>query len=243
MGGTHSTSTIKQLNDIAISVANKSVQSCVNTAMQSQLIKIKGVKGDVKITGLSQRQGATVDMKCVFSSETQNKLQTDIAQEITNYVKAKGGDITAALGGTSAKQNTDIKNIFQTSIHNETLANQVSSTVQTQTLSAEDIDGSLIIADLSQDQTAGVIAEAIISSSQYTGVLTNIATAIDAHAESQGGGIFTSLFAMFSSIAMYAMYAAVLLVLAVIMFYGGRYVLRSTWSGSVKRAVRGVKGG
>lgn len=225
MGASHSTSTIKQLNDIAIAVANKSVQSCVNTAMQSQLIKIKGVKGDVKITGLSQRQGATVDMKCVFSSETQNKMQSDISQEITNYVKAKGGDLTSALGGTSAKQNTDIKNIFQTSVHNETVANQVSSTLQSQTLSAEDIDGSLIIADLSQDQTAGVVAEAIISSSQYSGVLNNIATAIDAHAESQGGGIFTSLFAMISSIGMYIVYAMVLLVVLVVMFYTGRFVL------------------
>jgi len=240
MGGTHSTSTIKQLNDIAISVANKSVQSCVNTAMQSQLVKIKGVKGDVKITGLSQRQGATVDMKCVFSSETQNKLQTDISQEITNYVKSKGGDITAALGGTSSKQNTDIKNIFQTSIHNETLASQVSSTLQTQTLSAEDVDGSVIIADLSQEQTAGVVAEAIISSSQYSGVLNNIATAIDAHTEAQGGGIFTSLFGMISSVAMYAMYAIVLLIVLLVMFFGARFIYRTMWSNAIKGVGRGV---
>jgi hypothetical protein len=222
-GGSKAQSTIKQLNAIAMNVVNKNVQSCIGTAMQSQLIKVRGVTGDVRISGIKQRQGATVNMKCVFTTENQTDIQNEISQHIANFVSAKGGDITG--GATNTSQYMNIKNIFNTSIHNETVSKQVASTLQTQTLSAEDIDGSLIIGDIDQQQTANIIAEAIVNSSQYSGVLNNIATQLDAQTDTEGGGIFTSMFGMIGSLIMYGAIAAAIVVAGIALVYGGKYVM------------------
>jgi hypothetical protein len=189
MGGNTSKSTITQLTDIATDVATKNVQSCVGKASQDQLLLIKGTKGDVKIDNINQRQGATVDMKCLFNTETQDKMQNEMSQKIEGAVKAKGG-----LFGSKAKQDIDIKNIFKTNINNETVSQQVSSTLQNQAAIIDKTKGSVIIGDVTQEQTATVIAETIVNSSQYTGVLKEIATKVDAKATSESGGIFGSLF-------------------------------------------------
>lgn len=239
MGGTSSKSTIKQLNDIAMDVVNKNVQSCVGAAMQSQLIKIKGTKGDVSITGGKLRQGATVNMKCVFSTETQNKMQSQIAQEMSNFVKAKGGDITGGIKGTNTDQSMDIENIFKTSIHNETVSKQVASTLQEQTISVEDTDGSVVIADFDLEQTASIVAEAIVKSSQYSGVINNIASKLDAKAESEGGGIFSAIFGMFGGMGQMFMYGAALAVIIAVLvglFFVGKALVSKGNVGKAKLA-------
>lgn len=213
MGSSSSKSTIKQLNDIAVDVVNKNVQSCMGNAQQSQLIKIKGVKKDVNISGVNQSQGATINMKCVFSNDTQNKIQSQIAQEFSNMAKAKGGDWTQ-MGITASKANTDIKNIFKSSINNETLSKQVSSIIQNQELSVEDVDGSVTVANVDQTQTASLIAETMVANKQYADVIEKVGTAIDSGSSAEGGGIFTNFFKMlggFSDVFLYGIIALVVL--------------------------------
>lgn len=143
-------STMKHLIDIGIDVASKHIKSCVGSAMQTQLVKVKGAQ-----------KSSSVNIKCIFSAEMQTAIQTDLAKNIEN------------LGVM------DIKHLFNTNINYETVSKQVASTLKQQTLSAEDVDGSVIIADVDPAQAIAIVATAMINSSQYLGVFNTIAQHLD----------------------------------------------------------------
>lgn len=239
MGGSSSKSTVSQLTSLAVDVVNKNVQSCVSGATQSQLIKLHNIHGDVKLTGISQKQGASVNLKCVFTDEVQNKMQNDIAEQISNFVKSSGGDLTSALGGSDSDSNIDIKNYFKTNIHNETVSKQVSTTMQQQTISAIDVDGSLVISDLDQEQSAKLVAEAIVTSSQYNGVLNTLAEKIDASSSSEEKGIFNSMFGMFGDIAKYVAIAVVVGAIAL----AGLFIARWGYTRFIASSAKAVGAG
>jgi hypothetical protein len=244
MGGSSSKTTFESLTEVAINVANEQVQKCTSTASQSQVLQIKGTKGDVKIGGFSQRQAVSIDMKCAFDNNTQSNLQAKLAQEITQMAEAKGGDITAGFGNSSSEANTNIRNLFSTNINNSSLMAAVSSTMQEQKISVEDTDGNVIIADVEQDQTARNMAEVMMSNTQYSGVLHEIATKIDQKAKSQGGGIFTNMFDMIGGIFenLKGVILAIVIAIAVavgggILIYGGMKAYNMMQSQSVEAAV------
>lgn len=199
MGGSSSKSSITKITDIAFNAVNKNIQSCVGAASQNQLIKIQNVHGDIDLSGTKQKQGVTINMKCAFSNEMQNQIQNQIASDISNYVQSKGGDITA-LAASSSKSDTTIKNILKTSIHNETLSEQVASAIQSQTVSIADVGGSVIASGLTQEQGAKVVSEAIVDTAQYTGALMKVAAYVDAQAKAENKGIFNSMFDMLGSL-------------------------------------------
>lgn len=244
MGGSSSKTTFESLTEIAIDVASEQVQKCTTTASQDQMINIRGTKGDVKMSGISQRQGVSVNMDCAFSSTTQNDLQTQLAQQITQKLEAKGGDFTAGFGNSRSEANTTIKNLFSTSVNNKSLMEAVSSTLQRQSLDIADTGGNVIIADFSQEQTANNIAKVMMDNTQYSGVLHEIATQVDQQAKSQGGGIFTNMFDMIGGIfdnlkgvILALAIAAAVVVVVGILIYGGMKAYDMMQSRSVKATV------
>jgi len=199
MGGSSSKSTITKITDIAFNAVNKNVQSCVGSASQTQLIKVQNVHGDVNLSGTNQKQGVSINMKCIFSNDMQNQIQTQIASAITNQSKSMSGDFTA-VAKSSSDTETTIKNILRTSIHNETLSEQVASSIQAQTLSLSDVGGSVTAIGFSQEQGAKVVSQAIVDTSQYTGALHKISDHIDSKAEAESKGVFNSMFDMLGSL-------------------------------------------
>lgn len=199
MGGSSSKSSITKVTDIAFKAVNRNIQSCVGAASQNQIIKLQNIHGDINLSGVKQKQGVTINMKCAFSNDMQNQIQNQIAADISNHVQSKGGDITA-LAKSSSKTETTIKNILKTSIHNETLSEQVASTLQAQTVSIADVGGNVIASGLTQEQGAQVISQAIVDTAQYTGALHKITDTVDAEAKSENKGIFNSMFDMFGNL-------------------------------------------
>ena len=226
MGGSHSKSTVEKLTSISTDVVNKTIQRCVVQATQSQMIKISDVHGDVDLQGASQKQGVSIDMKCIFSNKTQNDIQDQIAGSIAQQVQAKGGDFTA-LGGSSSSAATSIKNILTTNIHNESLSEQVTSSLQQQTVMVQGVDGNVVAAGLSQEQGSDIIAKAMIDTAQYTGAIHKIADAVDSSSKAESAGIFNSFFNMlgsFGNIFTMAIIAGVIFVVLIFMYmmFGGR---------------------
>jgi hypothetical protein len=146
MGGSSSKTTVSKLTDIAMNVVNKNVQSCVVSATQSQLIRVQNVHGDVNLSGTTQKQGVSIDMKCAFSSATQNQIQDQLASEISNLAQSTTGDITS--GKAQSVSTTDIKNILKSNVQNESLSEQVSTAIQKQTVSVTNVGGSVTASDL-----------------------------------------------------------------------------------------------
>ena len=151
MGGSSSSeSTITKVTDIAYNAINHNMQSCVGSASQNQLIKLNNIHGNIDLRGVQQSQGVSVDMKCAFSTEVQNKIQDQIASDINNLVTSKGGDFTA--GSSSSATNTNITNILKTTIDNKSVSEQVTQTMQSQTVSITDVGGNVIASGLTQEQ-------------------------------------------------------------------------------------------
>lgn len=198
MGGSSSKSTVSKLTDIALNVVNKNIQSCVTSATQSQLIKIQNVHGDVDLSGTTQKQGISIDMKCAFSSATQNQIQDQLSSEISNLSKSTTGDITS--GKASSVSTTDIKEILKSNINNENISQQVSTAIQQQTISVLNVGGSVTAANINQEQGITMVTNAIVNSEQFTTALTKVADRIDSTATSESKGIFTSLFDMVNGV-------------------------------------------
>lgn len=237
MGGTSSKTTVNQLTDISTKIANSSIQSCVTAASQEQIVKISHTDGNVDLSGANQKQAVSVNMKCVMSNDTQNKIQNEMASQIANFAKSTGGDYTA-VGASHASAETNIKNILSSSIDNESISKQMASSLQKQEIAVSDTHGNVIAKGLTQDQGADVISKALISNSQYTGALTKIADKIDSHTEAENKGIFNSMFDALGMTARSAMYGAIALVIAGIIGVAVFFFIRSR-RGKVKAS--GVK--
>lgn len=217
MGASKSKSTVEKITTVATDVVNKNIQRCVVSATQSQLIKITDVHGDVDLTGVKQKQGVSIDMKCIFSNKMQTDIQNDIAATIAQQAQAKSGDITSAPGGSSSSTATNIKNIFTNNIHNESLSEQVSSSLQQQTVMVSGVDGNVVAAGLSQTQGSEIIAKAMIDTAQYTGALTKVAESIDTASKAESVGIFNSLFGMFGN--MYTVLGILFVLIVLVVLY------------------------
>jgi len=245
MGGSSSKSTYEELTKIGYDIANSNTQRCTTSASQSQLVNLRGNKGTVKLGNISQQQGVSIDVNCLFSSTTQNDIQTQLARQITQFAEAKGGDVTAGFGNSSSEVNTNIKNLFQTNINNQSLAESVTSALQSQVIDLALNEGTIIAADQYQNQSAEVISKAMMDSVQYSGVLQDIATKIDQTAKSKGGGIFSNMFDMiggiFGDLKGVIMSIAIAVVVAIalgVLVYGGKKAYDMMQSGKAPQAPR-----
>lgn len=198
MGGSSSKSTVQKLTDIATKVANESVQRCIGAATQDQLIDIDNDGGTMILGNISQKQGISINMQCAMSSETQNKIQNDLASQISAAVNSSTGDFTS--GKSKSISDVDIKNILSTSIDNDSLSEEVSTTLQNQKIKLHNgPDGTVLATGVSQEQGASLVVNAMMTSGQYSGALNKIADTIDVTAKSESKGIFSSLFDMLGS--------------------------------------------
>lgn len=190
MGGTVSRSSVTDITDITTNVITKTVQNCHVDITQEETVSAKVVKGDVDIHGLKQTQSASLDLKCAFSSKTQNDIQNRLAEEIANQAKAKGGDWTSALGETKSDVQTTVKNILKTTIKTDNLQESATKTLQQQNISFDEIDGNLKISDTTQDQTTELVIKAIFDNANYNEFVNKLSEKIDNKAEAEAGGIF-----------------------------------------------------
>lgn len=191
MGATESKSSLTALNDSAMSVCNQSAQKCVGITAQEESVEAKDVKGDVKISGVKQKQSTTVNMKCLFSNDTQTSIQEAIADDISNKATTKGGDLfTSALGKTKSDVKTAVLNIFKSNVDVSSMQQQVSKTLQEEKVEAKEVDGNVVISDIDQDQTTDLVVKAMFENTGYSKSVADIADKIDSSADGKAGGLF-----------------------------------------------------
>ena len=194
MGGTQSKTTVSSLTDIAMEVAQTNIARCVQAATQEQIIAVSKVAGDVTISGTTMSQTMSVNMSCALSNEMDSKIKGDIADEFAQYASTKGIAALSALGRTQAIAATNIEQIFSAKSSQSNLQEAVMQNLQRQKISATSIGGNLVITNTSMEQTAEVIAKAIISSTGYADTIATVANKIDQEGEAEEKGPFDTLF-------------------------------------------------
>ena len=181
--GAHTTAQV--LTEISTSVTQSTIQRYAQAATQAQLVSARNIKGDVSITNVSMKQGMAIDINRVTSSQTQSELQTALSNAIAGWAKSQGPAVMAALGGTAATASSNIKSIFKTSVDISTLQEEMLNSTQMQEVSAVDIDGSVVIANITLEQSASIIAKSMMESEAYATAIQKIANTIDQSAESK----------------------------------------------------------
>lgn len=179
MGGTVSKNNLETLNQIAIDVTQQTTSRCVTTSTQQQLIEATNVAGDVVIEGSTLSQGSTIDMECLLSADTQSKIQSNIANEISQYADSQGQGMISALGSTKAEASANIKNMFESKVKLETLQESITKSMQVQAIRATNVGGNFVVRNVNMSQLASVVAKTIIKSTSYSDVINEIANKLD----------------------------------------------------------------
>lgn len=197
--GTQSKSTTDVLTSIALDVAQKNISRCVQAATQEQMIAVENVVGNVEISGVSLKQGMSVNMQCAMSSSMQSDIQSQIANQFTQQAKAEGIALLSALGRTDAEVQTNVRQIFQAHVDQTTLQESVMQALQKQAITVHTVGGSAIISNVTMEQSAEMVATATINSTGYTSAITEIANKVDQSTESKETGPLDTFFTMVKS--------------------------------------------
>lgn len=179
MGGTQSKNTATILNDIAVNVSMDSIMSCTVAATQSQLIELKNIEGDVTISDLSMLQGNSIDVNCIMESDKQNQISSSISNAIAQYAETKGQAALSALGNTKSQVATNINNRLTNSINANTKQELTAQVDQIQTIGVENVRGNVVIQNMSLEQSAQLVAKALMKTKTFSEVINETAAKID----------------------------------------------------------------
>lgn len=202
MGNTKSakvSARVDQLNEIAINATTKVISGCSTVASQQQLISVHNVSGSVEISGVRLKQGASVNMKCIMKTETQSKIQDEIASQISQSLANESIAALSALGGSGAAARTNIKNALANNMDVEIISTSVTESLQSQAIVVGNVGKNVYISDITMQQTNDIIAEAIIGQSSYSEVINDIATQVEQTATSKEVNPLQSLFDFLST--------------------------------------------
>lgn len=179
MGGTQSKNTASVINEIAVKVTMDSIMSCTTVATQSQLMELKNITGDVTISDVTMTMGTSLDVECIMEADKQNQINSQIANAIAQHAEAKGQAVLSALGNTKSEVVADIKNKLSNNIDANTRQELSAQIDQVQKVGVENVGGSVVIQDMSFEQSAQIVAKALMKTKAYSQVINETAAKID----------------------------------------------------------------
>jgi hypothetical protein len=183
MGGTQSTSIVNSLTSACVNATQTSTAKCITTASQEQSIMLQAA-GDITVGDISQVQAVSVKSECLFSSQVQSDIQNAVANTLAQAAEAAGSGITSAIGGSSSNTFANIYTMISANVKQEQIQEAVNNTMQRQTVSIN-AGGNIIAGNISQEQTAKLIAKAIMNSEGYSKVINEVANQIDQSAKAK----------------------------------------------------------
>jgi copper chaperone CopZ len=227
--------------DIDVEVANRvlneffssQIQSNAVSAAITQEVKIKGVGGDVSISGLKLRALAEVNLeswqKMQNTAEIQDKVKAALAQSVdaTTQTETSGilGALTNLFGGKTSKTNLELTQTIVNETTNRVNVEQINECLASayiaQKLEVEDVAGGVSLEAVELDATAKAAASCVgdMLVKQVTDTVRDLAIATDADIDTTlvEKGILESLFGGLSDVAAYGIIAAVIVVVIVIL--------------------------
>lgn len=183
MGGTQSTSIVNSLTSACVNATQTSTAKCITTASQEQSIMLQAA-GDVTVGDISQTQAVSVKSECLFSSQVQSDIQTAVANTLAQAAEAAGSGVTSAIGGSSSNTYANIYTMISANVKQEQIQEAVNNAMQKQTVSIN-AGGNIVAGNITQSQTAQIIAKAIMNSQGYSTVINSVANQIDQSAKAK----------------------------------------------------------
>lgn len=179
MGGTQSVNTAEIITDIAVNATQRAINECVGSVSQQQIVQADYVAGTVDLSGVSFTQNASVNMQCALSARKQNEIQSAISSAIAQYAESRGVAVLSALGRTRSEAQTNIQNLFTANVTMEDVQTMTTIITQEQRVQFGTIEGDFIMRGATFEQSARIVAEAIVNTSQYNSVINTVSNAVD----------------------------------------------------------------
>lgn len=226
MGGTQSKTTAELLTEACVNASMDSIMKCANSATQSQLISLNNIKGDVTISGTSFTQGASINMQCLMDSKKQAEISNAVSNAIVQSADSQGQAVLSALGNTKAEATSNITNKLTTNISSNTSIEVTNNISQNQAISAANIGGSVVIKDVQMNQSASIVAKALMQSTAYSSVINESATKMDQTSKSKETTIFSEIGKMLGNlISIPVMIGGAILIVIILLILFFVYVL------------------
>jgi hypothetical protein len=179
MGGSKSKSVIDSVQQQITQVAMDTVQDCMVSTDQSQVVTSSNAGWQFGGTTRVSQQ-TDVKSQCFQNSSKQANLQNDITQIIKNAADASGVGITSVIGASTSVAEAKLRTLIQNNITMTNIQKNYNIIKQQQQVTLINTQSGVQIAksvDISQG--ASVFAAATLKAVDSTGILNSLALSID----------------------------------------------------------------
>ena len=196
MGNSSSKTITEILNETAIGAIQESIQKCQQSVSQSQVIDVIS-GGNVVIGGnITQTQASVASLSCIQQAIQNGEIATNVANKIAQKIKAENEGTLAVLDkGTDAAAEAFIKNTIAINVTSLSSAVMNQYVAQSQRLNfVQKGDFTLLsTGNISQDQTARLVAEQLAATEQFQKAIVEIAGSVRQDNETKSKGVISSV--------------------------------------------------
>ena len=203
MGGANSKTEVESITEKLRDVTSSQFQSCVMSVALDQSLFIGDVKGDVTISGLTQKQTSVMNVKCAQSTDKIEAIQSSLASSLET-IQQKKMQGTAGLTAGESDVNTTNKQKIVENIKSEIVNNLESLMSQSQKIEIVNVGGNVALKDITQEQAATMAADAVLKAASVRNAITKFSTDMSTTSvtteENTLAGIVTSIGGVVSNI-------------------------------------------
>jgi hypothetical protein len=185
MGGTSSKSIANDLTNLCTKVVADSLLTCTGIATQSQILSYTQIKGNLNVQNINLSQGTSVDLKCVMDAVKQSDIASKVAESLAQAAEAKGEAVLSAFGSTKSAAISNLTTQIQNNISANTTADLETVLSQNQELYVNNVDGNVVMTNVTMSQSATEVASALMHTQTYSTVINATADTIYQKTSSQ----------------------------------------------------------
>lgn len=176
MGNTIGTSSVNKSTDLKTLCNNAimpTVMSCITSSAQSQTLNISGNAGNVDASGISLNQGSSVNISCLLTANNVANMSNQIASTLTQAATSQGESLSASK--TNAEVTSDLSTQIVNNINTSTTSEITNAINQSQSINVINNQGNISLSGTTLNQTASIVAQAIINTTAVSSVIGNVA--------------------------------------------------------------------
>jgi len=172
-GGTTSTDTTTNLNQLCIESITSTIANCTTSSTQNQTLQFTNIKGDIVIDSSDLSQGATFNLECVLSASKNAEISNNLSAIIGQFAEANGSGLPS-LNGTSATTQASLANDISNKLSTVSTSNLTTILTQQQSFIVNNVTGNITMNNVTMGQQASIIAKSLLTSSDISSIINTV---------------------------------------------------------------------
>jgi hypothetical protein len=179
------------INAITESILQSS-SSCRVSLTQSQILEFGAVSGDFRLSNFSQDASGSVDLTCFQADANTQEIRNNIEQVLKQQAEAAVSGQTFGLQTTLTNNNTRAITNVVNSIDVSMVKECIASTLQSQVIKVQSVDGNVFIDNTRQTLLANAVAECIQNNTNTMTAINELKTTVDQTAKGSAAGFLNA---------------------------------------------------